>query len=93
MAKIRYYPNLILNDPDLPFTLEVSRSMTVYARRKIFHRQLGENQMIKVDSIYFKKQNKIVVSHKGLKITISGYDKAEKKFVYKIKNEEKPECK
>jgi len=87
MAKTRYYPNLILNDPDLPFTLEVSRSMTVYAK------QLGENQMIKVDSIYFKKQNKIVVSHKGLKITISGYDKLEKKFIYKIENEEKPECK
>ena len=85
MSKIRYYPNLTLSDPDLPFTLEVSRSMTVYAQK------IGENQMSKVDSIFMKRQNKNIVNHAGFKITITGYDTFEKKFIYEIEKEEIPE--
>jgi len=95
MSKTRYYPNLTLSDPELPFTLEVSRSMTVYARRKYIpgntFKPIDTNEMVKVDSIFMKRQNKIIVNHKGLKITISGYDKLEKRFIYKIEKEEKPE--
>jgi hypothetical protein len=84
MAKIRYYPNAILSDPELPFDLKISRSMTVYVAK-------GNGPMIKADSIYLKRQNKIVVSHKGWRITISGYNKTEEKFIYKIEKEEKSE--
>jgi hypothetical protein len=77
MSKRFYFPNIILSDPILSFTVEIGTDLSVYIRNK-------NGQMIKPDYIILKHLHRIAINHEGFLIYIKGYDKVNKNFIYTI---------
>lgn len=81
MDKRAYFPNQVIKDDQLPFWLEITSGLNVYARNE-------RGELRRCESLVLKKKGWIVVNYDGYIVTIKAWNEKERRFIYDIREEE-----
>ena len=84
--KRTYYPNRIIEDERLPFSIELTVNLTPYIRKVIkTDSKIEDSQVLKPDAYIVNKRKTVLINHEGFTVNITGYNEKTNKFVYTIR--------